>query len=241
MVGLAFEAKIAAGPGVAVVGRLPGDEFGASVSEAVDAGCKGIISFGIAGGLAPHLRPGDCVVASGIADGGTIWPTCQDWSAKLLRYIPGAHHGVIAGVDVPIACPMGKGNLHQNTSAIAVDMESHMAARLAASHDIPFVAMRVVADPAHRLLPQAAIVGMRPDGSSDLPAVLRTLVRNPKSLIGLLRTAADAAAARVALSRRRQALGPSFALFEEREITPPLPAAWSVPPPAASRVQYPQA
>jgi hypothetical protein len=153
-----------------------------------------------------------------------------------------SHHGVIAGVDLPVAHPLGKSRLHKNTGAVAVDMESHLAARLAAQHDLPFVAMRVIADPAHRLLPQAALVGMRADGRADLPAVLRAVARRPRSLLALLRVAADAAAARTVLSRRRSALGPTFALFDE-EFMPPLPAASLLAPPASPGLpaQSPQA
>ena len=59
LVGLAFEARIAAGPGVLVVCR--GRETADLLRLAIGAGCRSIISFGVAGGLAPDLLPGDCV------------------------------------------------------------------------------------------------------------------------------------------------------------------------------------
>ena len=59
VVGLGFEAKIAAGPGVAVVGRATGHNLDASLARAVGKNCRGIISFGIAGGLTQDLHPGD--------------------------------------------------------------------------------------------------------------------------------------------------------------------------------------
>jgi hypothetical protein len=35
-------------------------------------------------GLCPDLQPGDCIVASGIVDFQTLWPTDPLWSSKLL-------------------------------------------------------------------------------------------------------------------------------------------------------------
>src|SRR5262249_56759578 len=56
LVGLAFEARIAAGLGVLVVCR--GCETSDLPRLAISAGCRSIISFGVAGGLAPDLIPG---------------------------------------------------------------------------------------------------------------------------------------------------------------------------------------
>ena len=62
---LAFESRIASGPGVAVLhGHIP--NLRTALEEAIARGCSGIISFGIAGGLAPDLAPGAWVVASGV-------------------------------------------------------------------------------------------------------------------------------------------------------------------------------
>ena len=61
LVGLAFEARIAAGPGVFVICRGP--DIAETLRLAYEAGCRSIISFGVAGGLAPDLRPGDWIVA----------------------------------------------------------------------------------------------------------------------------------------------------------------------------------
>ena len=73
LVGLTFEARIAAGPGVLVVCR--GRETADLLRLAIGAGCSSIISFGVAGGLAPDLIPGDCVVAFAIIDYLAVRPT----------------------------------------------------------------------------------------------------------------------------------------------------------------------
>jgi adenosylhomocysteine nucleosidase len=210
LVGLAFEARIASGPGVVVVCRNTEREIASSIDHALKRGCRSIISFGVAGGLAPHLRPGNWVVASSIIDAQQSRPTDRAWSEKILAMIPGAEHRPIAGVDYAVAAPEAKRRMHAETGAATVDMESHLVARLAATHGLSFTAVRVVIDPAHRAIPNAALAGMRPDGGTSITAVIRELIAGPSQLSGLLRLAYDGYAARRALLRARRLLGPDF-------------------------------
>jgi hopanoid-associated phosphorylase len=214
LVGLAFEARIAAGPGVFVICRDTGNEVAASLNLAIERGCRSIISFGVAGGLAPHLRPGNWIVASSIIDAQQIRPTDQAWSEKILEIIPCAGHAPIVGVDTAITDPNAKRQMHVETGAVAVDMESHIVARLASTHGLSFAAVRVVIDPAHRVVPKAALAGMRPGGGTSVTAVMRELIARPSQLSSLLRVAVDAYAARNALLRARRMLGPGFGFLD---------------------------
>src|ERR1700730_16281538 len=83
-VGMAFEAKIAAGPGVLVVCRNARRELAAVAENAARQGYRGIISFGVAGGLASNLRTGDWVVASAVLESQSTRATNATWSRKLL-------------------------------------------------------------------------------------------------------------------------------------------------------------
>jgi adenosylhomocysteine nucleosidase len=208
LVGLAFEARIAAGPGVLVICR--GRETSDLLQLATEAGCRGIISFGVAGGLAPDLIPGDCVVASAIIDYPALRPTDLLWSHKLADMIPDARHGPIVGVNSVVSDPVDKRRLHALTGAVAVDMESHLVARLAAAHGLAFAAVRVIVDPAHRSVPPAALLAMAPGGSADVSAMVWELLARPSQLSLLMRLAADGLAARNALIRLRRTLGPCF-------------------------------
>jgi adenosylhomocysteine nucleosidase len=174
------------------------------------AGCRSIISFGVAGGLASDLAPGDCVVASAIIDYSTWRPTDPLWSRKLTELIPNVRHGAIVGVNAVVSNPADKQKLHALTGAVAVDMESHLVARLAASYDLAFAAVRVVVDPAHRAVPPAALLAMAPGGNTDMSSMLWELLARPSQLSPLLRLAADVYVARAALVRLRRALGPGF-------------------------------
>jgi adenosylhomocysteine nucleosidase len=215
VVGLAFEARIAAGRGVSVICSGDGRNLASAVASAIVQArnnredCRGVVSFGVAGGLAPDLLPGTCVVGSSILAGTVRTMTDQEWSHELRLAIPDAVYGVLAGVAAPIAHPEAKRALYERTGAIAVDMESHVVARVAADYGMPMAAVRVITDPARRALPQAALAAMRANGTTDVVAMIRSVMKRPCELSGLARTALDAWAARAALVRGRKMLGPS--------------------------------
>jgi len=211
-----LEARIALGPGVAVICNHA-SQLVASLEAAAKRGAAGIISFGIAGGLAPDLDAGDWVVGSGVRTEHGNFPTDRGWARALLEALPSAVHAEIVGTDTAIAEPEEKRRLHLRTGAVAVDTESHVAARIAAAHRIPFAACRAVIDPAHSVLPPAAMYGLRHDGTADVFAVLRSVVRQPSQLPALTRTALDARVAAAALRRGRRLLGAGlgFPYFSE--------------------------
>ncbi len=214
LVGLAFEQRIAAGPGVLVICRNARSQIHDSWSSVLGDSCRGIISFGVAGGLASDLLPGDCVVASSVIDYPSLRFTNPRWSGNLLQAIPDARYGPILGVDSVIADAPAKRNLHTTTGAVAVDMESHHVARLAASYGLAFTAIRVIVDPADRAVPSAAALAMASDGSADISSMVREVLAQPSQLSALLRLVADAFVARAALVRLRRVLGPTFVCGE---------------------------
>jgi adenosylhomocysteine nucleosidase len=140
-----------------------------------------ILSCGIAGALAPSLQPGDVVI-----DGNVVVVE------RLGQALPHAHRGGIVGSDVIAAAAVEKRILHERTGAMAVDMESHVAARVAVRKGLPFAALRVISDRADDDLPPAALVGMRPDGGMALGAVLASLARDRRQLSALIRTGRQA-------------------------------------------------
>ena len=204
--GLQREARILSGPGVVAIAGS-GDH--ARLEAAIEAACEGasgVISIGLGGALAAGLEPGDWVVASRIGD----LETDLVWTNGLLATLPGARLGPIAGSNVMVVDAAAKAALHAATGALAVDMESHIAARVAARHGLRFGAARTISDGADRALPGAAQAGMRPDGGMDVGAVIAELARRPWELPALIRTGVEAEAAFRALLRGRQLLGPAL-------------------------------
>jgi hopanoid-associated phosphorylase len=225
--GLAFEARIVAGPGVTVVcggGQL---QLRRSLEAAIRKGCHGVLSFGIAGGLAPHLKPGACVVARSVISDGGRYPSDSSWAQSLIGRVQGrtsrraglqrVSFGDIVGSDVPVAGVDIKRRLYEMTGAVAVDMESHVAARIAVEHGVPFAAFRVITDPSHRALPPAALVATNAEGGVDFHAIIRSLIDHPAQVAMLFRLALDSWAARRALVPSRRFLGPTLGLPDLRE------------------------
>src|SRR5258705_11627066 len=81
---LALEARIALGPGVAVICNHA-SKLVASLEAAAKRGAAGIISFGIAGGLAPHLAAGDWGGASGVRKGERDFSSGRGMGQALLE------------------------------------------------------------------------------------------------------------------------------------------------------------
>jgi len=211
--GLAFEARIASGKHTRAICGGDGHTLAASLACAIAGECCGLVSFGIAGGLAPDLHPGTFLVGSTIISETTRFATDRAWSRNLLRLIPGAVYGAIAGIPPPaVARPDAKRALHLRTGALAVDNESHVVARIAAARGLPMAAVRVILDPAGRELPGCALSAMRLDGTIDLAVLLRGLLRRPNALPALLRTAVDAVAGFAGLLYWRPLLGPGLGL-----------------------------
>lgn len=205
---LAREAFIARGTGVSVVCSQSA-RLGTALSDAIGPGVSGIISFGISGGLHPKLVAGDWVVASSVRHGDRIFETDSKWTQELTRRLPGAILADVAGSDILVPTPADKARLHE-TGAVAVDMESHIAAEIAVMHGIPFASCRVVIDSARRTLPPATVMALDSKGAVDVVAVMRSVMQTPGQIPDLARAAYDAYIAERELRKGRKRLGPGF-------------------------------
>jgi hopanoid-associated phosphorylase len=215
--GLAFEARLVQKHGEVKVCCGYGAQMAVALATAIGPGCAGIVSFGIAGGLDPQLRAGTHIVASSVIGANgvrTALPTDERWATRLLRAHPQAVHAPILGLDTPATDPAEKVRLFRQTGAAAVDMESHIAAAVGLQHGLPVAVLRVVADPARQRLPQAALTGMRQDGSFDTVAMLQALWRRPAEIPGIPAIARNTYVARAALARALNGLSSGFGLFD---------------------------
>ena len=216
--GMKREAACAAGDGVITLcssasaaqlrqslERLKGQDFGA------------VISFGLAGGLDPALRPGDAIVAREIIAQGARYAVHPRLAAAMIDAVAKTGRAPVSdalvGVDQMAMDVAAKTALRKQTGAAAVDMESHIAAAFAKANRTPFAAVRVVADPATRTLPPLAAKAITPDGDIDYGYVTRELIRAPGQIGELIRTGLDSRAAFSTLGRVGPALGPLLRLM----------------------------
>ena len=169
---------------------------------AAGADVTAVLSFGIAGGLDPALGCGALVVATRVRGKGGAWAADAVW-ASALAGASGARLGVVAGAEAVVGQPAAKRALRMMTDGLVVDLESAAAAGFAASRGLPFAVLRAVADTAAEVLPQAAAVGLTPQGRPAPGRVALALLRRPGELRPLLQVAKRS---RVALAALRQAV-----------------------------------
>jgi len=245
---------------LAVAGGGDGAQLERELRAAAGRGAAGVLSFGLAGALAPGLGVGDWVVGEGLHAG----PDCDlPWVRALAAIFPrspilsgvgegdrpdggGAAQGVEGGPgakSAPVssstalravppadrrlariwadgslaATAEAKRQLHARTGALATDMESHIAARVAADHGLPFAILRVISDSAADALPPAFAVAMQPGGGTDYAALIASLATRPGQLPAFVRAARHAMTALRALLRGRVLLGPRFLLPDAGE------------------------
>src|SRR2546421_12616852 len=111
---LALEARIALGPGVAVICNHA-SQLVASLEAAAKRGAAGIISFGIAGGLAPDLDAGDWVGGSGVRTEHGDFPTDRGLPPALVEALTSFVDPEIVMADSPVAEPSEIRRLHPGT------------------------------------------------------------------------------------------------------------------------------
>ncbi len=195
------------GPGVTVIA---GGGDGPRLERELDLGAIDatlILSSGLAGAFDPKLMVGDIVL-----DGP------KTLVERLQIALPQAHVGPVQGSDFPIGSVAAKAEAWRS-GMFAVDMESHIARRVAARHGLPCLVARVISDRADRALPPAAMAGMKRDGGIAIGAVLASIARSPRQLPALVGTALDAQSALRALGRLHDVLrGGGIGCFDLREL-----------------------
>ncbi|MFQ5784621.1 MAG: nucleoside phosphorylase [Alphaproteobacteria bacterium] len=179
--------------------------------ELVASGAEALLSFGIAGGLAPSLETGAVVVADAVIGiGGTRRETDSAWRKALCDALTvfEPRGGAVAGSAQAVVSPRAKRELFATTDACIVDLESEAVARAAGDGGVPFAVLRVVADTAGRTLPGAALAGLGAGGRLRPGAVLAGLAKRPWETPGVVMLARDTARALAVLGRAASAVEP---------------------------------
>ncbi len=142
--GLAKEAEIVGvADVVAVAGGGDSDGLKAKLN-ALHGDIRGVISIGLAGALSPHLKVGDCVIADRIMTGAESWDCHAGWKSRLASRLALAHQGALFGSDVIIEHSETKAGLHTAHRCPGGRHGSQVAARFAASRNLPLAGLRVI-------------------------------------------------------------------------------------------------
>ncbi len=169
-----------------------------------DAGATALVSWGVAGGLDPALRPGAIVLpAAVIDDGGRRYPTTAAWRERqdaLLGPLRRPVSGDLLSLAAALAGAPAKARAFRATGAVAVDMESLAIAAVASARGLPFLAVRVIVDAAEDELPQA-VVAASAGGGLRLGRLATGLLSSPSEIAALWRLARRFGTARGCLRR----------------------------------------
>ncbi len=189
------------------------DRAAAGARELVAGGAIALVSYGVAGGLADNVPAGSVVLATGVDHDGEISATDTPWRERLRARLAGELNvveGSIAGVDKMVPTPAAKQQLHNDTGALACDMESHAVARVAAELGVPFVVVRAVSDPANQDVPSWVLRCVTSEGDVNIMALMLALVRRPWALPDLIRLARESKLAFASLRGVARLVGTGF-------------------------------
>ena len=151
-----------------------------AATTAVATGCRALVSFGLAGALAPLARAGTVVLPRHIrAASGERFATHGAWResiAALLAQKFAIADGDLLSVTTPLATPADKSRA-AGGGAVAVDMESAAIAAVAAGAGAACVAIRVIVDEAADSLPSGAERFVDERGEQRLAVALGAALR----------------------------------------------------------------
>jgi len=182
--GLEFEASLARKAGkdqadgvVVGVAGLGAPFVGKAVADAKAAGVRGIVSFGVCGGLDPALPAGSVILPQTILAPQEL-PVDLVWRDRLQEVLSEQYDITtrpLLTVKETVTSVEQKAELFTQTGACAVDMESAVLARQAAKNGLSFIAVRVVHDPASQAIPAAFADIINPNGQINVWKMIKGL------------------------------------------------------------------
>lgn len=164
-----------------------------------------ILNIGYAGGLDPHLHPGDLIIAKSVVDGATeeVWNVDGELVGKAASAAKAAgvdsQVGRLVTVDKPLTDPHEKAFAGTRFEAAACDMESSVVAGMAEKAGVPCLVVRSIFDSLDTelpVIPGAAIFG----GKLRLGPLVDHLKSHPKDILKLPKFSYLATQARIALT-----------------------------------------
>jgi hopanoid-associated phosphorylase len=165
------------------------DNAAKSAKILIEKGATALISWGCAGALALELRPGDLLFPEKVvtASGQTLKIT-ENWLTHIKKNLPIIHRSVVLVESLtPIVTSEGKKRLHQQTQAIAVDMESAAIIEIAEEFAVKSLVIRTIVDPVNLNLPPAINHALNTEGEIVLSKLLTHLLICPQQLPSLIK------------------------------------------------------
>jgi len=197
------------------IGGIGIDNAGQAAQRLLDKGVDGLISWGTAGALDPQHKPGALIIYDGaVGMDGTRYECDEAWCATLVRSLRPLNAVVGTGFTAEHAAStaLAKAAIRERFDCAAIDMESSAIAASAYTAGIPFVALRVIVDPAEFDIPRAALRALEHGGEPRALPVALELMRRPQELPACLKLARWYRAALARLRLAAQALQPAYGM-----------------------------
>ena len=153
-------------------------------------GVNCLVSWGCAAGLHPQAKPGDLVIAAQVTDAQQSFDADKNLGETLKNALPGKltiFNGNLFTSASLVHLSQDKQNIHQQSQAVALDMESVAIAEVAQESQLPFLVVRSIADPVNMDLPQAVVQALNDEGQVNLPKLLGYLSWHPWEIPALIR------------------------------------------------------
>ncbi|MDQ6996561.1 MAG: hypothetical protein Q9M82_03765 [Mariprofundus sp.] len=194
-----------------VISGIGAERAAIAAAELIRHGVGALLSWGCAGGLSANLQPGDLLLPESVLPqaspsyasaphASAILHVDRHWHACLLEQYPTASTGTLAESASILTEPMHKTAFHQSTGAVAVDMESAAIAKAARDAQLPFMAIRAIADDVETDMPACVHQCVDIYGKLYPLKLLPSLLAHPSTLPRLLRLGRHFHAARATLS-----------------------------------------
>jgi len=155
----------------------------------VEQGARGLISFGIAGGLSHQAPVGTLILPDLVICGkGSRYRPDKTWLGGFVRRLPMEMKpatGPLISLSIPLELEGDKRAAHDETGALGVDMESFGVARAAKDCGVPFIVVRAISDAVTDTLPSSLVPAMGEDGGIMPGALMKGILRNPSDLLHL--------------------------------------------------------
>ena len=153
-------------------------------SQAIEAGCDMLVSYGYAGALDPAMRAGDLLFGLSVSNEKTTIETDGEVVTQLISGIEKIE-GMVARSSLFYAAPSiiktasQKSDLRQKGRWDAVDMESFAIGYAAQRHNFSFIIVRSIVDIADVSLPDSLSKIADKRGAISGIAALWELLKNP--------------------------------------------------------------
>jgi hopanoid-associated phosphorylase len=171
----------------------------------VAKGASALISWGCAAGLAAPLKPGELLLADSLLDSDyqrvpfdLRW---QQHTKTVLAKTLSVQTGCLVESKQLVSSAQDKRQLHTATNAAILDMESVAVAKVALHYQLPFLAIRAVADPVSMSLPNAVQHALNAQGDLELGKLGWFLITHPSEIVGLIKLGLHFSAAKKTLAR----------------------------------------